>query len=456
MPVSTASGTIPPVPAASDDLNLRWLLALRWAAYLGLSLAVAVASSVLRLDLPLTVMGGAVAAGALTNLVWSVGRVRRAVGSRRSLVLLLVFDALVITGVLHSAGGSQNPFVLTYLLLLVVAAVTVGRRTTAALFALTVVCLGVLAWRPRPLRADHEHGPASAHVADHAGHEAGAEHLKEHLHGVSLALIVLAAMVIYSVRWALEGREAELRALRAEQERNARLLELSTLASAAAHELGTPLSTIAVVAKELERRLLLAADDDESLSDVRTIREQIERCRRVLADLGNDARAGGEKKTLVRLGELLERVREGVSDPDRVRVEIDGSKDSARYLPQRSLAGVVSALVENGLEASPSEPVVLRASSVSGWCLEVIDRGAGPKPDAVALLGREPVSTKPAGMGIGLFLGRAILERLGGTLELLVEGDATRAVLRLPDAACATGGPEVASNLLAAPDSRLE
>ncbi|HEU5077444.1 MAG TPA: hypothetical protein VFU02_24800, partial [Polyangiaceae bacterium] len=353
-----------------DDVNLRWLLGLRWVAYLGLSLAVAVASGVLRLDLPLRVMGAAVLVGALTNLGWSFGRVRRTIGARRSVVLLLTLDALVITGVLYSAGGPQNPFVLTYLLLLVVASVTVGRRTAALLFVLTVMCLGALSSSPRPLRPDHEHGIAGAHVsaradraanADHH-HPTGTPHLAQHLHGVSLALIVLAAMVIYSVGWALEGREAELRALRAEQERNARLLELSTLASAAAHELGTPLSTIAVVAKELERRLAVTPEHGDSVNDVRTIREQIARCRGVLADLGNDARAGGEKKSMMRLVELLDLVRESVSDPGRLRVELEGACDSASYLPRRSLAGVVTALVENGLEASRDAPVVLRAA----------------------------------------------------------------------------------------------
>lgn len=442
--------------ASTDDVNLRWLLGLRWAAYLGLALAVAVASSILRLDLPLEGMAAAVLVGAITNLGWSSGRVRRRAGSRRSMVLLLSLDALVLTFVLHSAGGTDNPFVLTYLLLLVVAAVTLGRRTTALLFALTVLCLGILSLNPRPLRADHEHGLVGANAGDHPGHTLPAEHLAQHLHGVSLALIVLAAIIVYSVRWALEGREAELRALKAEQERNARLLELSTLAAAAAHELGTPLSTIAVVAKELERRLARAERDDELSSDVRTIREQVDRCRAVLADLGNDARAGGEKRTVVRLGELLELVREGVSDPQRLRVEVEGSQDSSSYLPRRSLAGVVTALVENGLEASRTEPVLLRASTASGWCLEVIDRGHGPTPNAAPRLGYEPVSTKPAGMGIGLFLGRAILERLGGTLELRAEGDVTRAVLRLPETRAPAQGPSVTAPLVTAQGSRLE
>jgi two-component system sensor histidine kinase RegB len=448
---------LPTARAASpDDVNLRWLLGLRWAAYLGLALAVAVASSILRLDLPLGLMAAAVLVGAVTNLAWGTGPVRRTTGSRRSVVVLLSLDTLVLTAVLHSAGGPENPFVLTYLLLLVVAAVTVGRRTTALLFALTVLCLGVLSLSPRPLRADHEHGLVGARAADHSAPAAGAEHLAEHLHGVSLALIVLAAMVVYSVRWALEGRETELRALRAEQERNARLLELSTLASAAAHELGTPLATIAVVAKELERRVACAARDDELASDVRTIRQQVDRCRAVLADLGNDARAGGEKKTIVRLHELIELVREGVSDPQRLRVEVEGSQDRASYLPRRSLAGVVTALVENGLEASRTEPVVLRASTSRGWCIEVIDRGQGPKPNAAPRLGKEPLSTKPAGMGIGLFLGRAILERLGGTLELRAEGDATRAVLRLPEADAPAKPPPVAAPLVTAKGSRVE
>lgn len=444
------------MPVSPDDVNLRWLLGLRWVAYLGLSLAVAVASSILRLDLPIRVMAGAVLVGALTNLGWSFTRVRRTIGARRSVVLLLTLDALVITRVLHSAGGPQNPFVLTYLLLLVVASVTVSRRTAALLFVLMVMCLGALSLSPRPLRPDHEHALVGATVSARADHDVSAEHhlggaphLAQHLHGVSVALIVLAAMVIYSVRWALEGRETELRALRAEQERNARLLELSTLASAAAHELGTPLSTIAVVAKELELRLAATPEHGDLVNDVRTIREQVARCRGVLADLGNDARAGGEKKSMVRLLELLDLVRHGVSDPGRLRVEIDGAPDSASYLPRRSLASVVTALVENGLEASRAAPVLLRASTAGGWCLEVIDSGVGPQPKAVQRLGQEPMSTKPEGMGIGLFLGRAILERLGGTLELRVEGTVTRAVLRLPEVAAPAGTSCVAPPVVA-------
>ncbi|HWO13090.1 MAG TPA: ATP-binding protein [Polyangiaceae bacterium] len=442
-----AHDRIAAVLASPDDVNLRWLLGLRWAGYLGLALAVAVASSILRLDLPLGVMTGAVVFGAISNLGWSLARVRRAIGSRRSVVLLLTLDAVVITCVLHSAGGPTNPFVLTYLLLLVVAAVTVGRRTTLALFGLTVLCLGALSVHPRPLRADHEHSLVHPEVETHPEHEAldhdstRVQHLAQHLHGVSLALIVLGAMVVYSVRWALEGREAELRALRAEQDRNARLLELSTLAAAAAHELGTPLSTIAVVTKELERRLALGDSQGELGDDIRTIREQVERCRRVLADLGNDARAGGEQKSLLRLGELVELVRQSVSDPDRLRVEIEGARESTLCLPRRSLAGVVTALVENGLEATPREPVVLRASAAEGWCLEVIDRGEGPQASAGARLGHEPLSTKPDGMGIGLFLGRAILDRLGGTLELITEQGSTRAVLRLPAASADASVP---------------
>ena len=172
-----------------DDVNLRWLLGLRWAAYLGLSLAVAVASSILRLELPLDLMAGAVAFGAITNLGWSTKRVRRAVGVRRSVAALLVLDLLAITCVLHAAGGPTNPFVLTYLLLLVIASVTLGRQSTLALFALTVLCLGALSVHPRPLRADHEHSLVNPDVETHDGHAgaahdpARAQHLAQHLHG---------------------------------------------------------------------------------------------------------------------------------------------------------------------------------------------------------------------------------------------------------------------------------
>src|SRR5690606_38077103 len=108
---------------------------------------------------------------------------------------------------------------------------------------------------------------------------------------------------------------AELRALQAEQERNERLIELSTLAASAAHELGTPLSTIAVVAAELEHKLELGSMPEMIAEDVRLIREQIKRCRKVLSDLGNDARAGGEQAAPLLLGELLGDVQRASSDP---------------------------------------------------------------------------------------------------------------------------------------------
>src|SRR5690606_34176501 len=200
-----------PVHDCPDRVNLRWLLGLRWAGYLGMSLAAVVAVNVLHLDLAAAPILLAIAVGVLSNLAAHVWLARGSLGWSWGIFGALALDVVLITLALQASGGPANPFVLSYLLPLVVAAVTLRQRLTLLLLALCASCaVGMLMFH-QPLRADHEHASTliaeqDHHHADHAPPGAGLEpalHLRQHLHGISLALVVLGALIIYLVRWAL-------------------------------------------------------------------------------------------------------------------------------------------------------------------------------------------------------------------------------------------------------------
>jgi two-component system sensor histidine kinase RegB len=256
-----------------------------------------------------------------------------------------------------------------------------------------------------------------------------------------VAFGVAAGFIVYFVQHvtrALARRDAELIAARMQAARTEKLASLATLAAGAAHQLATPLSTIAVAAKELERQLERARDDAGTAADARLIREQVERCREILLQMAADAgESTGEPIVRVALHELLQRAIDGIRATDRARVIIE-SGDTAKPItaPVRSVAQAVRAVLKNALEASNGMPVRVRAVIAAGDCrIEVRDQGSGMPPEVLERAAEPFFTTKgpDRGMGLGLFLSRTILERLGGKLELdSTPGQGTRAVLTLP------------------------
>jgi two-component system sensor histidine kinase RegB len=213
-----------------------------------------------------------------------------------------------------------------------------------------------------------------------------------------------------------------LRKAEAQRARSEKLEALGTLAAGAAHELATPLSTIAVVAKELEADAVRL--DDASLSeDVRLIRSEVTRCRNILDHLSADAgHSAGEALAKVGVDALLQAVLENLPAPERIRLTVEPSARAAELtVPRYAAAQALRGLLENALEAGGAAPVELRvARREDTLALTVRDRGAGMPPEVLARAGDPFFTTKQPGrgMGLGLFLARSVVERLGGMLEL--------------------------------------
>ncbi|NVJ21273.1 HAMP domain-containing histidine kinase [Myxococcus sp. AM011] len=431
---------VPTEPASRARINLEWLLKLRWGLLLGQAMVIAMAAYGLELALPVPVLLGLLALEGITNLAvraW-LGRARVTEGTIGKLML---WDTLVLTGLLALSGGTHNPFTTLYLVNVALGTVLLPSRWMWSLLGFTLTAFGSLF-----LLQDVVLVPGLSRP-DHAAL------MRLHINGMWVAFAVAAGFIVYFVQRvtrALEEREQELAQARAQHARREKVASLATLAAGAAHELSTPLSTIAVVSKEVERALTAAGTSEAVREDLRLIRQQVDRCRDVLVQMSADAgQTTGEAFHPMPLGRLVEDSLSELSGVERVRVELPEELSAWRVQgPPRALARVVRGLVKNALQASPpSRSVELRVVAGRGGArLEVRDGGAGMPAEILARAGEPFFTTKAPGegMGLGLFLARTLAEQLGGSLELRsTPGQGTVASLALPVGAPAA--TEVAS-----------
>ena len=418
----------------ANAINLRWLLRLRWGAAIGQVLLVLLVDRGLGLALPLLPLFVLISLGAASNLaLWRWSARAREVAPW-TLGTIMLADVALLTGLLWLTGGPFNPFSFLYLVNIALAAVVLPPRWTWTLVVGSLLCFGALF--------------AGQHGAALHGH---GEHLWLHVQGMWVAFAVAAGFIVYFIQrvtGALAVRDAELAEARQTTARHERLASLATLAAGAAHELSTPLSTIAVVAKELERQLGRIGAEAQSVADARLIREQVERCRQVLVSLAADAgESAGEAIQRAGVDELLAAATDGLNAPGAIAVSIEESaRERALYVPPRAVAQALRGVIQNARQASAhDEPisVSVRVADES-WRIEVRDGGRGMTPDVLARAGEPFFTTKPSagpehGMGLGLFLTRTVLERVGGRLELAsTPGRGTTATLVLPLDAAAT------------------
>ncbi len=409
-------------------INLSWLLRLRWGAVVGQVALILLARLGLGMPLSLVPLFATVGVAAVSNAGLGLWARRPREIREWMLWAVMALDVVLLTVLLDLSGGPFNPFSTLYLVHIALAAVVLHARWTWALVALASACFGALFFR-------HLWVPGGSPGASH-------HHINDvplHLEGMWLAFGVAAGFIVYFVQRvtrALAEREAELVAARAVTARNEKLAALATLAAGAAHELSTPLSTIAVVARELERRVELSPAGRE---DAQLIRQQVARCHDILAQMAADAGASrGEAFVSVKPAALLEQALEGLRGRERVRVEADRScEEEVVSLPARALTHAIRGVVKNALQASAEETRVrlALARGAAGWRLSVEDEGAGMPAEVLARAGEPFFTTKPPGegMGLGLFLARAVLDQLGGRLELRsVAGQGTRVELSWP------------------------
>lgn len=411
------------------SVSLPWLTRLRWGAVAGQLCTVAAGELTLGVRPPLTLVVVLVAITVLSNLLLA-GRVQRGFAVPPWLCGgALALDTVVLTALLMATGGALNPFSVLFLVYIALSAVVLGAGWTTSLAVLSVCCYASLFLVPVP-------------HADHGMHGGGAMSL--HLQGMLVAFAVAAALIAYFVvklSAAIDERDAEIAAIREQATRSERLAALTTLAAGAAHELGSPLGTIAIAAKELERAVAQLPEPHAGglREDAQLIRSQVERCRRILDQMATDAgEITGEAPALVPVENLVQDVLATLTPRDVARVHVEGLPvDGAAAVPRRALVGAIRSLLRNALDASgASGPVRLSVEADPAHIrFAVRDEGPGMTPEVLARAVEPFFSTKPAGqgMGLGLFLARTLVEGLGGRLTLRSSpGAGATAALELP------------------------
>lgn len=333
----------------------------------------------------------------------------------------LSIDVIALTILLYYGGGSTNPFVSLYLLPLVIAAATLPGRYTWNMAALTVTCYSLLMFYYIPLPHIHQHGEDAFNI---------------HVMGMWLGFVISAVVVAYFVvqmAQAVRSRDKMLARVREEILRNERIVALGTQAAGAAHEMGTPLSTMAVVIGELQHDM---AGTQPALRDsLDILDEQVRGCKRILDKIMANAQDSGA--ALPRpaddlMAEILDEW-QLLRPTAQYHYRCSGDKPVPRINVDVTLRAALMNLLNNAADASP-QPIEIHARwESSSFTLEIHDQGAGLSEEAALKAGSAFFTTKKEGRGLGLFLANATIERMGGTVRLFnrVEGGATT-LLTLP------------------------
>jgi two-component system sensor histidine kinase RegB len=403
-----------PLPLGStrfDDAglkNMQQLVQLRWIAVVGQVVTIAVVNFGFGIPLPLDHMLQVLAVLAAFNVASMLRRhVRRPVANGELLFALLV-DVGMLTAQLYLSGGATNPFVFLYLLQVILGAVLLEAWSTWTVVAVTGLCFAGLAMFSRPLALplDHARGLDSPYVQ-----------------GMLICFALNAALLVVfitRINANLRRRDARLADLRQRAAEEEHIVRMGLLASGAAHELGTPLATLAVILGDW-RRLPHFSSDPELAQEVWEMQTQIERCKAIVSGILMSAgETRGESSEETTLGLFLDDL---VAEWRATRpVKSFGyDKRFGDDLPMVSDSAVqqmICNVLDNALEASPMWLRLDVTREDDNLVLSVADDGPGFAPAMLAEFGKPYQSSKgrPGG-GLGLFLVVNVARTLGGRVS---------------------------------------
>lgn len=425
------------------EVNFSWLLRMRWLAALGQGVTVAVAWILLKDTVPVIPLFALVGVVVATNLGLS-GLLKRArldpqkadkfcrVGEGL-MGFVLFMDLVLLTGMLCLSGGAANPFSVFFLVNMVLGTLLLHGAwpwvlATAAIVFFWIILFFHSSWvdfLPKgPVFPDFPHGPTWFGL------------------GFALAMAYAGLILVFfmtKIGGELSRNRRQLERVRKEKEQADRFKALSTLAAGAAHELASPLSTIAVIAKDLELALSGEGEGFHPMEDVHLIRTEVQRCRGILDQMSvNAGKHVGEGLVEVGPRELAEYVTPHSPFQERVRVSIaPEAKDALVRIPREAVSQTLRSLAKNALDASKEDQDIQMDFALENESLviKIVDQGTGISPENFPKIFDPFFSTKEpgAGMGLGLYLCRTVIEDMGGSLRISSEwGKGTVACIRLP------------------------
>ena len=405
--------------------NLLQLVVLRWLAVGGQLLTVLVVQYLLGVDLPLREMLSLLVVLALFNAAsWLRTRLSLAVVNAELFAGLLV-DVAVLTGQLYYAGGITNPFIFVFLLQVAVASVLLRARYLWALVVATTLAFLALSQWYRPLALP---GPRQVALSS------------DYVGGLLVCFALSAALLVIfigRISRNLRQRDEALAKLRQRAAEEEHIVRMGLLASGAAHELGTPLATLAVILGDWSRMAPFAGEP-ELREEIEEMQRQIARCKAIVSGIlvsAGETRGEAPRETTLHAflddlagdwrrsrGAALDLVRDGPDLP---------------IISDTALAQMIANILDNALEAAPGQaPRLLAEWDDDQLVLRVRDRGPGFAPAMLERLGTPYQSSKGTpGRGLGLFLAVNVARTLGGQIAAHNAQEGAEVAITLPLAA---------------------
>src|SRR5437763_10145887 len=396
----------------SRHVRLDTILRLRWLAALGQFAAIFIVAQGLEFDVPVIPCVAIVGLSVLLNLALQIAfdpmqRLEPVYAAG-----LLALNIVELAGLLFFTGGLQNPFASLFLIPVPISATALPVRLTMALGGQAVACASVLVFFHLPLPWDGEDPLVLPPI---------------YLFGVWLSIVLAIGVTsLYAFQVTEQARKLSdaLAATELVLAREQHLTQLDGLAAAAAHELGTPLSTIFLVARELEQTL---QDNSQLAGDIKTLREQAQRCRDILAKITQLSSTGApfDRMPLSTLIEEIVAPHRDFGVAIKVRIAVAGAREPVGIRNPAILYGVGN-IVENAVDFAHT------TVEVNAWwnndTVEIVisDDGPGFAPDIIKRIGEpylsrrrsaEESETDHRGLGLGVFIARTLLERTGAKVS---------------------------------------
>lgn len=421
---------------AVNRRDMALLVQLRWIAIAGQLVTIAIVFWALGIGLPLGDMLAAPLLLLLVNIA-TLALLRRPAGfSNGAMALAVMIDVGALGWQLYHSGGAANPFAFLFLLQIVIGAVILDPRWSWTVALAACLSMLLLTFHRQPLLLPYPY------AADPFG---------LYLLGSLVCFLMIATLLVFFVlRMDRNRRESDaaLAALRQQAIEEDHIVRMGLLASGAAHELGTPLSSLSVILGDWTRMPEVLANPDLA-QDVQEIQSELARCKAIVSGILMSAgEIRGENPEVMPIRAFLEEI---IAEwrarmPGELRFE-DRLRRDLLIVADPALKQVIGNVIDNAVEVSPALLELRAVEDDGALLLEVRDHGPGFAPAMLERVGRPYNSTKgrPGG-GLGLFLVVNVLRKLGGAVEVanLADGGA-RVRLRIPLASLAYRDDDSAS-----------
>ena len=388
-----------------EDLQLEknTVVILRWIALLGQLISIYLVHFYLKFELPIIFCSITIFCGGLTNIFIQFNLKKKQLSNLESTILLF-YDVIQLAVLLYLTGGVTNPFIIFLIVPAIVSSTLLNLSSTFFLSFITILAMLILTFNHYPL--PH---PGNLHF-----------HVPEYyVYSIPLALVIVLIFLNYfGFRFGFEARKrgnalSRLESLLAKEQ------ELDTIghqAAAAAHSLGTPLSTITVVAKELKKEL---SNNKKYIEDIDTLLDQAKKCGEILKKISQQKIVTDDYVARVSLQDLLFEITRSFEEISEKKINLNIEKSIRKIPLERSpeITYGIRNFIGNAVKFSKSKVDVNLISNSTDVLIEVVDDGPGFPDDVIKLIGEPYISSKSkklkskAGLGLGTFIGKTLLER---------------------------------------------